>query len=119
MLWNIPTQTAILQTFRSEKKQVTKHLSEQIIHVEVYKLEYWMPTHYYYTCFGPAWFIEVKVLYMSFDKFLLAVESRDPSQADKIYIMPIPSGSSIFFENDQFLLTVVKSDILDRAYFTL
>ena len=28
----------------------------------------------------------VKVLYMSFDKFLLAVESRDVSQADKILI---------------------------------
>ena len=68
------------------KKQVTKRLSEQIIHVEVYKLEYWMPTHYYYTCFGPAWFIEVQVLYMSFDKILLAVESRDLSQADKIII---------------------------------
>ena len=26
---------------------------------------------------------EVKVLYMSFDKFLLAVESHDLSQADK------------------------------------
>ena len=31
-------------------------------------------------------FYEAKVLYMSFDRFLLAVESRDLSQADKSII---------------------------------
>ena len=30
--------------------------------------------------------LEIKVLYMSFDKFLLAVESRDLSQANKSII---------------------------------
>ena len=32
----------------------------------------------------------IRVLYMSFDKFLLAVESRDLSEADKIVIRVSP-----------------------------
>ena len=34
---------------------------------------------------------QIKVLYMSFDRFLLAVESRDLSQADKIFIKVVSS----------------------------
>ena len=41
-----------------------------------------------YTCYCSVskYVVSSKVLYMSFDKFLLAVESRDLSQADKSII---------------------------------
>jgi hypothetical protein len=40
--------------------------------------------------------VQTKVLYMSFDKFLLAVESRDISQADKSIIRVSSFPKAVF-----------------------
>ena len=43
-----------------------------------------------YLGFSASEALGIRVLYMSFDKFLLAVESRDLSEADKIVIRVSP-----------------------------
>jgi len=45
-----------------------------------------------------------QVLYMSFDKFILAVESRDPSQADKS-IIRVPSFPKLFLNDKIYSYT--------------
>ena len=45
------------------------------------------------------------VLYMSFDKFLLAVESRDLSQADKSIIRPSSFPNGVMGSKTSFFLS--------------
>ena len=45
---------------------------------------------------------------MSFDKFVLAVESRDLSQADKYY-------KSVFFSNSQSCFWMIKFTVIPKT----
>ena len=53
-----------------------------------------------------------KVLYMSFDKFLLAVESRDLSQADKS-IIRVSSFPKLFL-NDKIYSSAIHHTALEK-----
>ena len=70
--------------------------------------------------YNPAWFKKyAKVLYMSFDKFLLAVESRDLSQADKS-IVRVSSFPKLFLNNKIYSYGTSQSDKIDvLAYFII